>query len=52
MDAPEEALTVPDPRRALLVMTELERDAVKLAPSGPNIDRARNWLAEAAELLR
>jgi hypothetical protein len=48
----EEALTEPDPRRALLVMTELQLDAVLLAPSGPNVDRARTWLAEAAELLR
>jgi hypothetical protein len=48
----EEALTEPDPRRALLVMTELELDAVLLAPSGPNVDRARVWLGEAAKLLR
>jgi predicted nucleotidyltransferase len=48
----EDALTEPDPRRALLVMTELELDTVQLAPSGPNIDRARTWLAEAAKLLR
>jgi hypothetical protein len=48
----EEALTEPDPRRALLVMTELELDAVTLAPSGPNVDRARGWLAAAADLLR
>ena len=48
----EEALTEPDPKRALLVMTELELDAVQLAPSGPNVDRARAWLAPAAELLR
>jgi hypothetical protein len=48
----EEALTEPDPRRALLVMTELQLDTVLLAPSGPNVDRARAWLAEAAELLR
>jgi predicted nucleotidyltransferase len=48
----EEALTEPDPRRALLLMTELELDAVLLAPSGPNVDRARTWLAEAAKLLR
>jgi hypothetical protein len=47
----EEALTEPDPRRALLVITELELDAVRLAPSGPNVDRARTWLAAAAELL-
>jgi hypothetical protein len=48
----EEALTEPDSRRALLVMTELQLDTVLLAPSGPNVDRARTWLAEAAKLLR
>ena len=48
----EEALTEPNPRRALLVMTELELDTVLLAPSGPNVDRARVWLDEAAKLLR
>jgi hypothetical protein len=48
----EEALTDPDPRRALRVMTELQLDTVLLAPSGPNVDRARMWLAEAAEVLR
>jgi hypothetical protein len=46
------ALAERDPRRALLVMTELQRDTVLLAPSGPNVDRARTWLAEAAEILR
>jgi hypothetical protein len=48
----EEALTEPDPRRAALVMTELQADTVALAPDGPNIVRARAWLAEAAEILR
>lgn len=48
----EEALTEPDPRRALRVMTELQLDTVQLAPSGPNVDRARAWLGEAAKLLR
>ena len=48
----EEALTEPDPRRALLVMTELQLETVLLAPSGPNVDRARIWLREAAQLLR
>jgi hypothetical protein len=48
----EEALTEPEPRRALLVMTELQLDTVLLAPSGPNVDRARAWLGEAAKLLR
>jgi hypothetical protein len=47
----EEALTEPDPLRALRVMTQLQADAVALAPSGPNIDRARAWLAEALALL-
>ena len=48
----EEALTEQDPRRALAVMTELQLDTVRLAPSGPNVDRARTWLAEGLELLR
>jgi hypothetical protein len=47
----EAALAEPDPRRALLAMTELQLDAVRLAPSGPDLDRARAWLAEAAALL-
>lgn len=48
----EEALTEPDPRRALLVLTELQVETVGLAPSGPNVDRARVWLAEVARVLR
>jgi hypothetical protein len=48
----EEALTEPDPRRALRVMTDLQLDTVLLAPSGPHVDRARAWLSEAAEILR
>lgn len=47
----EEALSEPDPRRALLLMTELQADAVALAPDGPNVKRARRWLAAAADLL-
>ena len=47
-----EALTEPDPRRALLVLTELQLDTVRLAPGGPNIDRAREWLAEGLALLQ
>lgn len=47
-----EALTEPDPRRALAIMTELQLDTVRLAPSGPNVDRARAWLAEGLEVLR
>jgi predicted nucleotidyltransferase len=48
----EEALTDSDPRRALRDMTELQLDTVLLAPSGPNVDRARIWLAEGASILR
>jgi predicted nucleotidyltransferase len=47
----EEALTESDPRRALLVMTELQADTVALAPDGPNVNRARRWLAAGANLL-
>jgi hypothetical protein len=48
----EEALSEPDALRALLVMTELQLDIVTLAPSGPNVDRARLWLAEVRDVLR
>ena len=48
----EEALTEPDPRRALRVMTELQLDTVRLAPGGPNVDRACAWLAEGVNILR
>jgi hypothetical protein len=47
----EEALTEPVPRRALLAMTALQADTAALAPDGPNIVRARQWLAEGLELL-
>jgi predicted nucleotidyltransferase len=47
-----EALIEPDPRRALRVMSEVQLDTVRLAPSGPNIDRARSWLAAAMDVLR
>jgi predicted nucleotidyltransferase len=47
----EEALSESDPRRALLVMTELQSETVALAPDGPNVNRARRWLAEGAKLL-
>lgn len=48
----DEALAEPDPRRALLTMAELQLDTLQLAPSGPNVERARRWLAECAEVLR
>jgi len=47
----EEALTEPDPRRAVLVLTELQADTVALAPDGPNIVRATKWLSDAIEIL-
>jgi hypothetical protein len=48
----EEALTEPDPVRAMLVMNQLQVDTADLAPPGPNIDRARRWLREVAAVLR
>ena len=48
----DHAVSEPDPRLALLVMTQLQLDAVLLAHDGPNVDRARRWLAPAAELLQ
>jgi predicted nucleotidyltransferase len=48
----EDALTEPDPRRALLVMTQLQAETVSLAPDGPNVTRARRWLAAAVEVLQ
>jgi len=50
-DRIEEALTEPDPRRAVLIMTELQADTVALAADGPNVIRARNWLGDAIEIL-
>jgi hypothetical protein len=47
----QDALGEPDPRRALGIMSELQLDTVRLAPSGPHIDRARSWLAAAADVL-
>jgi hypothetical protein len=47
----EQALSELDPRRAALIMTELQADTVALAPDGPNINRARTWLGEAREIL-
>ena len=48
----EHALTEPDPFHALLVLNELQLETVTLAPSGPNVDRARVWLAQAVDVLR
>jgi hypothetical protein len=48
----EQALTEPDPCRAVLIMTELQAETVALAPDGPNVDRARTWLSDGREILR
>jgi predicted nucleotidyltransferase len=48
----EDALAKPDPRTALRLMAELQLETVELAPSCPNVDRARAWLAAAIEELR
>ena len=48
----EEALTELDPLRAMLVLAELQVDTLALAPSGPNVDRARRWVPEVVEVLR
>jgi predicted nucleotidyltransferase len=48
----EEALAEAEPRRALVTMADLQLDAARLAPDGPNVIRARAWLADAIELLR
>jgi Nucleotidyltransferase domain len=45
------ALAEPDPRAALRLMTELQLETVRLAPSGPNVDRARAWLAAALAVV-
>jgi len=47
----EEAFSESDPRCALLGMTELQSETVALAPDGPNVNRARLWLAAGAKLL-
>jgi hypothetical protein len=47
----EQALTEPDPRRALLLLTQLQADTVALAPDGPNIIRAREWLGDGLAIL-
>jgi Domain of unknown function (DUF4037) len=48
----EDVLTEPDPTRAMVVLCELQLDTLALAPSGPNVDRARRWVGEALDLLR
>lgn len=47
----EQALIEPDPHRALLLLTQLQADMVALAPDGPNIVRAREWLGEGLVIL-
>jgi predicted nucleotidyltransferase len=47
-----EALTEPEPLRAMLVLAELQVETVDLAPAGPNVERARRWLREVVDVLR
>ena len=47
----EQVLTDPDPLRAALVLSELQADTLALAPSGPNVDRARRWVADVIDVL-
>jgi hypothetical protein len=47
----DESLTADDSRNALRGLTRLQLETLELAPSGPNVDRARIWLAEALERL-
>src|SRR3954454_5578293 len=47
----QEALTEPDPRVAVLVMTELQLETLGLAPDGPNVNRARKWLGDVRTIL-
>jgi predicted nucleotidyltransferase len=48
----EEALWEDDPHRSLSAMAGLQLETANLAPDGPNVIRARRWLAEAIEMLR
>jgi hypothetical protein len=48
----EDALTEPDPLRAMLMMSELQVDTADLAPTGPNVERARRWLRDVVAVLR
>ncbi len=47
----EEALAEPDPRRAIFTMTEIQLDALALAPNGPNVDRATAWVGAVKRVL-
>jgi AcrR family transcriptional regulator len=47
----EQVLTEPDPLRAALVLSGLQADTLALAPSGPNVDRARRWVADVIDVL-
>ena len=47
----EAAFSEPDPRRAMLILTELQSETVALAPDGPNVKRARRWLSAVADVL-
>ena len=48
----EQVLSEPDSRLAALVLSELQADTLALAPSGPNVDRARRWVDDVIAVLR
>jgi len=50
-DRVEEVLIEPDPRRAALVLSKLQADVLAMAPSGPNVDRARRWVDDVIGVL-
>jgi hypothetical protein len=47
----DEALLEPEARRALRLLAELQAETVALAPDGPNVLRARKWLAGVLDVL-
>jgi predicted nucleotidyltransferase len=48
----DEALTDGDPARALRRLAELQVETVALAPDGPNVRRAREWLPRVVAVLQ
>jgi hypothetical protein len=51
-DRLDAVLSEADPTRAMIVLCQLQLDTLALAPSGPNVERARRWVGEALEILR
>jgi len=47
----EDAFVEGDPRKSLRLLAGVQLDAVRLAPDGPNVVRAREWLARVIAVL-